>query len=234
MAVGVHTLTVRVADRSGNASTTSRSYTVLDEARADGSGGIASTTRVPGGHTGLVLLTAPPAAVAFGQTVRLDVQALSEGLALAGRRVVVDVDGTVVTTATTDVGGVATVAIPVRRSGEVRAQVPGTGLTRVVAHLAVAPVVRIRTSTRQPRRGVPVTLRGSVQPVGSARLVFLEARIGSAWFPLRRSVRVGADGRFQTTVRSSTAGRIGVRVRTSSARGWAAATSNPVDLRVRR
>ncbi len=232
LADGAHRIDVAVRDLAGNRSTAAHAYYVVPPnapSVAEVAAQVAATSR-----SGVFVVDAPRAAVAFGRSATVSVQVVRNGDPVAGQHVTVRRDGADVAAGATDADGIARVSIVANRPGRYEAIADGMGFDSVALPIKVAPRVAITTSTTRPKVGARVRIVGKVFPALRGRTVSVEARVGGVWFPVRRVARTDVAGRFATTVVSAAPGPIHIRVKLKPAGAWSGANSNVRLLRVTR
>jgi hypothetical protein len=224
LAPGRQRIDVRVADHAGNVATVTRTYEVASAA-------VPSMPDI-GARTGAFLVDAPRSAVAYGARVTTAVFVARNGRPMSGQTVEVRRNGTAFGSATTDADGIAHVSFRAGAPGTWQAWVVGLQLEPADVPLRIAPRLIVRAARLRPRAGQRVLLTGRIVPAIRGRRLAVEARIGGAWYPIRRVASTAADGSFRTSVVATTPGRVWVRVRILTVGAWAPAVSNQQALRV--
>jgi hypothetical protein len=171
--------------------------------------------------------------VSYGATARLQVGVARDGRPLAGFRVVARRGSSTLQVVQTDAHGIADIAFRAQAPGRVTLEVPSGEVEPITVPLAVAPVLTIRAGATKARRGGAVRISGSTRPAMSGKRIRLMARVDGTWYPLRKRIVTDRRGRFATSVTSSVAGAVAVRVELAAGGGWAAAASNVQVLRIR-
>jgi hypothetical protein len=218
LAPGAQRIDVRVLDRAGNAATITRSYEVASAA-------VPSMPNI-GARSGAFIVAAPRAAVTYGTRSSVSVLVSRNGRPVPGQMVELRRGNVVFGQAQTNRAGVARVAFRAGAPGVLRAWVAGTNLDPADVRLRVAPRLAMHAQVRRARIGQRVVLTGRIAPALRGRRLAVEARIGGTWYPIRRTAVTASDGTFRTTVASSSAGRIGVRMHLFAVGAWAPAHSN--------
>ncbi|MBC7645368.1 MAG: hypothetical protein H7123_09580 [Thermoleophilia bacterium] len=225
LTVGSHIVTIVVADTSGNVATLDHSYVVQS---GDGD---ADATAV-GSQTGLFVVHAPAAPVTVGNAYSVSLLVAASGRPLAGYRVILsgqDADNDAIT----DARGIALFRLIASKPTVLHARVAEVAIAERAIPLQVSAGLQLRSARRTAHVGAQVALRGNVTAGHAGEWVRLEARIGSSWYPLRRSVHISRRGTFRTMVTSSVKGQVAVRVVLPAREGWSRSTSNVVVLNVR-
>jgi hypothetical protein len=162
-------------------------------------GGIAGapTAAVP-----QLAITAPVAAVRYGQTATISGRLTSAGVAVAGASVVIEKrspKGTWVrmTQATTDQDGGWSAQLLIRTSSSVRARANGATSSAVTPLLD--PALALRQPTKYPRTGRNLTVRGTARGVDEVTIVLRRKQGGKYIVAVRRTARV-RNGKFVGSV----------------------------------
>jgi hypothetical protein len=226
LAPGVQRIEVRAVDRAGNVASLTHAYEVV-------SAPVPSMPNV-GARTGAFLVEGPKVAIGFGLPTSVTVFVARNGRPMSGQLVEVRRGDVVFGSATTDADGLARVGFRVGAPGTYQAWVVGVPVDPADVPLRIAPRLVLRASTARPRAGQRVAISGRIVPAIRGRRVAVEARIGAAWYPIRRAASTDATGAFRSTVVATTRGTVWVRVRMLAVGGWAPASSNQVRLAVRR
>jgi len=227
LTVGAHVVTIVVSDTSGNIATLDHSY-VVDSSGGDAGAGAAAI----GSATGLFVVRAPHTPVTFGRPYSVSLLVAAAGRPLAGYRIVITGAG-VDSDAITDARGIALFRLVATRPTVLHARVADAAIAEHSIALHVTAQLRLHATRRTAHVGAQVALRGTVSAGHAGERVQLQARVGSAWYPLRRSVRISRRGTFRTMVTSSVRGQVAIRVSLPARAGWSASNSNVVVLTVR-
>ena len=221
LAAGVHTVSVTVADTSGNvAGPVMWQFASVDPARLDLSALAVPSRLVAGQRTVLRFAATANGAPVGATSVRLTSRPAGQ-TAFGGPRI-----------GTTDAAGEVAFAVRPMFTTDYRVELVDSGTITVVRTVVVAQRVTLASAHARVQRGTPIRLSGAVAPSRPSARVRVQLLTRRGWATVARP-RLSIRSRYATALIPRVPGRYLFRVVAAASDRNAAGTSRTIAVRVR-